>query len=134
MSNQKNSISDNDLIFYSSGEKIYSGGFSLDSILMREGLSAIQSVNHQSGGTFNGLFGKNYVVPPMWFLSPFDSQEIGGRENHDERSLEPETIEEDLHDKLLGILEAGGKTSKKKTNKLREKNTKRTTKRKMIYN
>lgn len=129
MSNQTNSISDNDLIFYSAGEKIYSGGFSLDSVLMKEGLSAIHSVNHQSGGTFNGLFGKNYVVPPMWFLSPFDSQEMRERENnYDSQS---ETIEEDLHDKLLSVLEAGSKPSKKKTNKLREKNSKRTTKRKI---
>jgi hypothetical protein len=63
----------------------------------------------------------------MWFLSPYDStlQTGGSRENLN--NLDSEIIEEDLHDKLLNILE-GTRKEKKKTAKLREKR-KRSTKR-----
>jgi len=121
-------IGETDLIFYSMGENVYSGGFAIDSALMREGLSAMKTIKSQEGGsTFEGIFGKNYAVPPMWFLSPYDStlQTGGSRENLN--NLDSEIIEEDLHDKLLNILE-GTRKEKKKTAKLREKR-KRSTKR-----
>ena len=114
------------------GENVYSGGFAIDSALMREGLSAMKTIKSQEGGsTFEGIFGKNYAVPPMWFLSPYDSvltQDLktgGSRENLN--NVDSEIIEEDLHDKLLNILE-GTRKEKKKTAKLREKR-KRSTKR-----
>jgi hypothetical protein len=121
-------IGENDLIFYSSGENIYSGGFSIDSILMREGASVMQTVKNQNGGSVDGIFGKNYVVPPMWFLSPYNESNLqfGGQKL--ENNYESEVIEEDLHDKLLNILEGPRKETKKKTAKLSEKK-KRTTKR-----
>jgi hypothetical protein len=120
-------IGTNDLIFYSSGENIYSGGFSIDSILMREGASVMQTVKNKNGGSIEGIFGKNYVVPPMWFLSPYNESNLqfGGQKT--ENNYESEVIEEDLHDKLLNILE-GPRKEKNRSAKLREKR-KRTTKR-----
>jgi len=122
MSSQEDDIGENDLIFYSSGEKIYSGGFSIDSSLMREGEPVMQSV--QTGNAFDGIFGKNYVVPPMWFLSPHESlKQVGGEKTNHECI---QVIEEDLHEKLLKILEETRKETKKRTAKLREKRKKTT--------
>jgi hypothetical protein len=86
----------------------------------------MKSVETQEGGSiFDGIFGKTYAVPPMWFLSPYDS--VGGSRNKFEPS-ESKIIEEDLHDKLLNFLEPTYKTSKKKTAKMREKKVKTNTK------
>ena len=115
-------IGENDLIFYSAGQSIYSGGFAINSTLLGSA-PIMQSVETQEGGAiFDGIFGKTYAVPPMWFLSPYDS--TGGSRNKFEPS-ESQIIEEDLHDKLLNVLEPTYKISKKKTTKLREKNGKR---------
>jgi len=123
------SIGENDLIFYSSGENIYSGGFSIDSILMKKGAPVMQTINRQNGGSFDGIFGKNYAVPPLWFLSPYNESnlQIGGQtENYQSK-----VIEEDLHDKLLNILERTRK-EKKKTAKLRKKKNKTLTKKQKV--
>ena len=64
-------IGANDLIYYSDNEgKIYSGGFSVNSIMIKEGLSPIMTLNNISSTTqhdnISDLFSD--LVIPSWTL------------------------------------------------------------------
>ena len=63
-------LSANDLVFNKmpNGE-IYGGGFNLNSILMKKGISPIRTINHphQIGGNVSDLF--NNLAVPNWALS-----------------------------------------------------------------
>jgi hypothetical protein len=124
-------IGANELVFNTNKEAgIYSGGFSINSIMMKSGLSPILTVNKplQSGGAsqVSDLF-KDLVIP-NWALS----YSMKGGEYKDESSDSESEIDDDLHDKLLGLVrehdvKAAG-IKKKKTR--RQQPTKKTTTRK----
>jgi hypothetical protein len=121
-------IGANELVFNKDGGAgIYSGGFSVNSIMMKAGLSPILTVNKpfQSGGStkVSDLF--NDLVIPNWALS---YNMIGGEykdesSDSDSGSDSDSDIDDDLHDKLLDLVKehdiktAGAK--KKKTRKQR---------------
>ena len=130
MSNHKSEqIGENDLIFYTVGENVYSGGFSVDSMLMKGGISPLMSISDNKNNTsasdneeqVGGIFG-NLVIPPMWFFSPSstNSQQGGKRNNFededDDDEIEP--LSEDLHDKLLKLIEVAPNRRKKGTAKV----------------
>jgi hypothetical protein len=123
-------IGGDDLVFYSVGsDNIYSGGFSIDSPLMKGGVSPMKSINDPANdaSAFKGVLGQSYVIPPMWFLST-GSCKIGGSTNYEKNKEEDsEIIGEDLHEKLLRILEESQKKSKKGTSKLLVKSDKKRT-------
>jgi hypothetical protein len=60
-----------DLVFYSDSDKqIYSGGFSVNSIMMKSGISPFTTLNDpniQTGGNVGDIF-KNMVIP-SWLVS-----------------------------------------------------------------
>ena len=66
-----NALDGDDLVFYSdSNNEIYSGGFSINSIMMKGGISpftTLNKMNGQTGGNVSDLF-KDLVVP-SWLLS-----------------------------------------------------------------
>ena len=118
-------IGADELVFNTDKEAgIYSGGFSVNSIMMKAGLSPILTVNKplQSGGStkVSDLF--NDLVIPNWALS---YSMIGGEykdESSDSGSDSDSDIDDDLHDKLLDLVkEHDIKTAqeKKKTRKQR---------------
>lgn len=131
MSNNTDQLIDNnDLIFYSSGENIFSGGFSVDSMIMKGGKSPMKSIS-VSDDNSHGIFGKNLAVPPMWFLSP--KKNVPSKKNNFEAYQNDDQVgnivEEDLHEQLLKISQINER--KKKTAKLpRKKANKQTKKRK----
>ena len=112
---------------------VYSGGFSVDSVMLKAGLSPIMTVNNsiQTGGTdkVSDLF-ENLVIP-NWALS-YNNKIIGGQykdedsENSDE---EDDDIDDDLHDKLIGLVkeheskmvEEGGKRKRRTRKQLGNK-------------
>ena len=123
-------IDGEDLVFYSgSDNQIYSGGFSVNSIMMKSGLSPILTVNKplQSGGAsqVSDLF-KDLVIP-NWALS----YSMKGGEYKDESSDSESEIDDDLHDKLLGLVRehdiktAGSKKKKSRRQQLTKKATTR---------
>jgi hypothetical protein len=119
-------IGANELVFNSDKEAgIYSGGFSVNSIMMKAGMSPIMTINTQTG-TNTQTGGTNKVsdlfdslVVPNWALSY--SSKIGGgeyKEQHDEDS--DDDIDDDLHDKLLDLVkEHEIKENQKKNKKTR---------------
>ena len=124
-------IGGNELVFNTDKEAgIYSGGFSVNSAMMKAGLSPILTVNKplQSGGAsqVSDLF-KDLVIP-NWALS----YSMQGGEYKDESSDSESEIDDDLHDKLLGLVreyDIKSAVSKKKKSR-RQQLTKKTTTRK----
>jgi hypothetical protein len=94
---------------------IYSGGFSVKSIMMKNGFSPIMTFNNnpQMGGSnVSDLF--NDLVVPNWALS-YNNRIIGGKYNEVEHKNENEEyIDDDLHDKLLALVEEHEITKNKK--------------------
>ena len=127
-------IGANELVFNTDKEAgIHSGGFSVNSTMMKAGLSPILTVNQplQSGGSskVSDLF--NDLVIPNWALS----YSIRGGEYKDDTSDSDseygDDIADDLHDKLLGLVRehdiksAGSKKKKTRRQFIGKKTTTR---------
>ena len=80
-------IGANELVYNTNQEEgVYSGGFSVNSIMMKAGMSPIMTLNSQSGGSFNkvsDLF--ESLVVPNWALS-YNNRMGGGEYKDDESS------------------------------------------------
>lgn len=105
----------NDFIFYrdKEGEIIYTGGFNVNSILMKQGISPIMTLNqpNQSGGSVGDIF--NNLAVPNWALS-YNKQQGGNKErDHKNDEEDTEVISDDLHDKLLNMIKVENIKSKK---------------------
>jgi hypothetical protein len=138
--NNINYIGGDELVFNTDEELgIHSGGFSVNSIMMKYGMSPIMTLNDQYGGSsdkVSDLF--NNLVIPNWTLSY--GNKMGGstyNDINDDINNEDESdddIDDDLHDKLIELardhenngVKKGGK--KKKTQKLKQITKKRGTK------
>jgi len=133
-------IGADELVFNTDKEAgIYSGGFSVNSIMMKAGLSPILTVNKplQSGGAskVSDLF--NDLVIPNWALS---YSMIGGEYKDETSDSDSGTdsdsdIDDDLHDKLLDLVkEHDIKTAQAKKKKTRKQRLvkKSTTRRKKL--
>ena len=134
-------IGPNELVFnLDKNSNIYSGGFNVNSIMMKSGISPITTLNtSQDGGGTNkvsDLF-KNLVVP-SYALSY--SNKTGGeyKDDTDSDSDSDSDIDDDLHDKLLNLVRESdsklteGKKKKKFTKK--QKNTSKNSGTKKIKN
>ena len=136
-------IGPNELVFnLDKNSNIYSGGFNVNSIMMKSGISPITTLNtSQDGGGTNkvsDLF-KNLVVP-SYALSY--SNKTGGEykddTDSDSDSDSNSDIDDDLHDKLLNLVRESdsklteGKKKKKFTKK--QKNTSKNSGTKKIKN
>ncbi len=107
-------IGADELVFNNDKEQgIHSGGFSVNSIMMKAGMSPIMTINSPdnmvggSTGQVSDLF--NNLVVPNWALS-YSNRIVGGKyKNHDEDSSsddeeEDEVIDDDLYEKLLDLV------------------------------
>jgi hypothetical protein len=120
-------------------EGIYSGGFNVQSIMMKAGMSPIMTLNtEQFGGgeKVSDLF--NNLVVPNWTLS-YNNRIMGGKykevdwENSDDDE-EDDVVDDDLHEKLLALVkeEEPIKTSKKTTRKSKNNDKRKTKKHRFV--
>jgi len=125
----------NELVFNKDEENgIYSGGFSVNSIMLKNGISPIITMNSQMGGNINqvsDLF--NDLVVPNWLLSqPYKFSGGSNYDNGKELIEGGDGIEDDLHNKLLELASTPVKTvKKKKTQKVKLQTNKKLTKRRL---
>ena len=123
-------IGADELVFNNDQEGgIHSGGFSVNSIMMKAGMSPIMTVNtEQIGGNFNkvsDLF--NDLVVPNWALS-YNNRIVGGKYKevkHDDSDSDDDVIHDDLHEKLLDLVKEHNiqaKAPKKKMTRRIKKN------------
>ena len=120
-------IGADELVFNNDMEAgIYSGGFSVNSIMMKAGMSPIMTVNNEQFGgksdKVSDLF--NNLVIPNWTLS-YNNRIVGGKykepENNfknDSDSEEEDVIHDDLHDKLLELVKQHNNIVKNKKQKM----------------
>lgn len=122
--NTTNYIGPNELIF-NNGEGIHSGGFNINSIMMKKGLSPIMTLNSStfSDGQNGGANGINKVsdlfdnlVIPNWSLS-YNYKNGGSFVERNNKYDEDDIIENDLHDKLLNLVKVHENEMKEFTNK-----------------
>ena len=132
-------IDGDDLVFYNgSDNQIYSGGFSVNSIMMKSGISpftTLNNINVQSGG--NGQSGGNVqssgnvadifkdLVVPSWLVSQ-NNNFVGGYKHmkNDNDSEDEEIISDELYDKLVDLVtvsDAEIKNKKKNTRRFKNK-------------
>jgi hypothetical protein len=134
--NDINYIGGDELVF-TNEDGIHSGGFSVNSIMMKAGMSPIMTLNSQYGGgdKVSDLF--NNLVIPNWALSY--GNKLGGSayEDSNDEYESDEDIDDDLHDKLIDLVrhhennkqnggeknggEKNGGEKKKKTQKQKQK-------------
>lgn len=141
-------IDANDLLFKNDTENgIHSGGFSVNSIMMKKGISPIMTINDsQSGGgrLVSDLF--NNLVVPNWALS-YQDQKFGGSLNDTDSDTNSDSdtdsdsdsdtmggaISDDLHNRLLELVREPDnieKKPKKRLTKRKKANSKGTKKNK----
>lgn len=89
---------------------IHSGGFSVNSIMMKSNMSPIMTLNSPDsiivGGSnkVSDLF--NDLVVPNWALS-YNNRMMGGKYkevDHDDSESDDDVIHDDLHEKLLELV------------------------------
>ena len=123
-----NALDGDDLVFYSdSNNEIYSGGFSINSIMMKGGISpftTLNKMNGQTGGNVSDLF-KDLVVP-TWLVSQGNIFSGGRKQNNkdSDEDSDDEIISDDLHDKLIDLVtvsDAEIKSKKKQTRRFKNK-------------
>jgi hypothetical protein len=109
---------------------IHSGGFSVNSIMMKAGMSPIMTLNNNDsmiggGNKVSDLF--NDLVVPNWALT-YNNRIIGGKykevEHNDDSESDDEVISDDLHDKLLDLVREHNVKSKENKKKITRKNKK----------
>lgn len=117
---------DDDFVMIERNGEILSGGFKVNSILLKNNRSPMHTLNKSmSGGDENNvsdLF-KDLAVPAGIFFQP--SKIGGGSGEHKGENIEEEEIDEDLYDKLakLASAEDTQKAGKKKKSRRIKKDT-----------
>ena len=105
---------------------IHSGGFSVNSMMMKYGISPITTLNNfssQKGGTKTVSQFFNNLVVPNWALAS-----SGGSKKQDlSYESDDEVIDDELHDKLLELVKQHdkGKNEKNEKNEKKKKNTRK---------
>ena len=134
-------IGANEFVFNNDKEGgIHSGGFSVNSIMMKGGISPIMTLNDstaQKGGAnkVSDLF--NDLVVPNWVLSYptiYGGADYGGRggstSNNDsdiedeDTDEEDDVIDDDIHEKLLNLVKQDDDKIKNKKKRATKKNIK----------
>ena len=114
-----NQFSGEDLIFYKENDKIMSGGYLINSILLNQGLPAMTTLNQNYYGgqrdaesKVSSIF-ENLAVPAGLFYMNTKTEIIKNQPFDDEIQHVPLT--DDLHDQLFALIEM--KPIKKNTRK-----------------
>ena len=101
---------------------IHSGGFSVNSIMMKAGMSPIMTLNTShsmnGGSKVSDLF--NDLVIPNWTLS-YNNRIVGGKykePQHDDSDTDDDIIDDDLHEKLLELVKEHNNKTKENKNKM----------------
>jgi hypothetical protein len=134
-------FSGEDLIFYKDPDSgnIMSGGYSIQSILLKDNMSPMTTLNLQHGqyGQYGGVNGDvndkvsnifdNLAVPAGLFYTPQKGSGINNNNNNNEYS-NASTLDDDIHDqlfKLIQVNKSNKKSTKKNKNKINNKISKK---------
>ena len=126
--NNNNKLLENDeYVFYNEGGKVMSGGFSVESILLKNNGSLMSTKNDNQlysglgggvGGKVSDIF-KNLAIPFGIYLGP--KQYGGGKSNNNnnndniDNNDDVKPLSDDIHDKLLDLVKVDSKSKARKT-------------------
>jgi len=124
-----------ELIFYNDDKgNIHSGGFSVKSMMMKNDMSPIITMNDpykkQNGGTGNVSDLFDNIVVPNWAL--YLPTQNAGSSHRKEEEDDDDIIDDDLHDKLLELVKPDIKEMKKGSAKNRKRMVKNKTKKNKV--
>lgn len=136
-------IGANDLV-YTNKDGIYSGGFNVQSIMMKGGISPIMTINNNDGlkggstGKVSDMFSGLVVPAYAYYHNGGSKSKVTSYKSHnsdDGSESEDEVIDDELHDKLLGLVrehdnklkqeERKKKRTRKHKSKMRKVSTRR---------
>jgi len=123
---------EDDMVFNKSNGTVHSAGFTVNSILMQKGEPALITKNSSvqtGGGSVSDLF-KDLAVPAG--LAQFTRKQFGGdvHESKIQKTQDPEPIGEDIHEKLLKMVELDGGSKPRKTRRANNTSSGKTKKQK----
>jgi hypothetical protein len=126
-------------LIFNNDEKqgIHSGGFSVNSVMLKKGISPLKTLNFRrdfdnddddddltgGGSQVADLF--NSLVVPNWAFTEGKMFGSGGSSKNYENDDEVETVEEELHEKLLELVKHNEANKKKEADKIRGKKTRK---------
>jgi hypothetical protein len=128
-------IGGNEMVFSINSGGACSGGFNVNSIMMKAGISPITTLQSQSGGdNVSDLFGGNLVIP-SWLLS-YSTMNGGGngggnksKDKHKHDDSDDECVDDKLYETLLDLvreplhkLNNSNKVARTKRNKAQKSN------------
>jgi hypothetical protein len=124
-------IGADELVFNNDTENgIHTGGFSVKSIMMKNGVSPILTLNKdQMGGSNNVSDLFNDLVVPNWALS-YTNQSGGNYKKDIDNESDDDVIEDDIHDKLIDLVRKYDLDEKKTKEVKSKKSTKKQLKKK----
>ena len=102
-------IGASDLV-YNNKDGIYSGGFNVQSIMMKGGISPIMTINNNINGQTGGskvsdIFGGLAVPAYAYYNNGGSTSKINSYKNRQQDSdSEDDVIDDDLHEKLIGLV------------------------------
>jgi hypothetical protein len=139
-------ITSEDLIFYKEGDKIYSGGFNINSILLKKGISPLNSLNRdsydnsntiQSSDKVSDLFNNMAVPSGLLYSNSFKPNSnyediIFEKNSSIEKDFyvddNDEVLDDDIYEKLIELASINKKNNnggtRKKNKKLHNKSKK----------
>ena len=117
--NYKPEFTDDDFLFYKAGDVIMSGGYSIDSLLLKEGISPMQTFNslengsNQMGGNKASNIFENLAVPAgLLFINKKNIGSYSSLSDYKETKMLPDNI----FDEFMNMIEID-KRKRKKTRK-----------------
>jgi hypothetical protein len=113
MNTNNGEMTGGEFVFFKSGGTIQSGGYSVNSLFLNQGISPITTINqeHNSSSSISDMF-KDLAVP-SWVLSSAPAQNGGS----DVTVIDGGAMDDDLHDKLLKLASDEKLIKRKKTRK-----------------
>jgi hypothetical protein len=118
-----------DMVFDNNNNTITSGGFSVNSIMLKMGLSPLATLNKQSGGAnVSDIF--DGIVIPNWAFTHDIAKTIYNPdiETAKETDVDNEVLHDDIYDKLLDLVtHYDKKHHKKQTKKIKLKKSSKNT-------
>jgi len=124
-----------DLIFNNDEKQgIHSGGFSVNSVMLKKGISPLKTLNFRKdfdnddddligGSQVADLF--NSLVVPNWAFTEGKMFGSGGSSKNYENDDDVETVDEELHEKLLELVKHNEADKKREVDRKKEKKTRK---------
>ena len=113
-------MTDGDYVFFKNGDSIQSGGYTVNSLLLAQGLSPIATMNLTNDFSFDDL------VVPGWALTT--NSIYSGGSNQEEVDMDGGAIDTDLYDKLVELASNNPVIRRKKTRHQKKKIIRNSTK------